>query len=288
AGEAGHRQRRWLTPAVAGFVVAALAVVAVAWRPWAGTSPGTSDTDDPTDAPGGLQLELPDITGTLLHGVVGHRLAVDVVAASMSAGPEPVVETVTRFENRGANDFFVAPTTIRLRADGRLVEPRSPDGTIIPARSQDEIASTFDLAAEPADLVLMVYYDEDVGEIPLRGGTAPDRPPEVRRDAVSVSIGLVKVDVGPAAITTFSDRFVVSVPVVVTNRDQYAINLWSRSFRLLVDGALEAPVTEVNQVVDVNSTGEATFEWDTGFDIAQLVVHIEDRGEVRDIPLTSG
>ena len=297
ATEAQTPRRRNLAPAIAAGAVAVLAVAVLAWSPWsgpAGRRTGTERSGDTTptaagdtvDDAGGRVLELPAVAGTLLHSVVGDRLAIEVVSASMSEGSEPVVETVVRFENRADGLFAVEPTTIRLQADGRLVAPRPSDSVLIPGLSEDDVASTFDLAAEPAELVLLVNYQDDTGEIPLLGAPVPGAPPELRPAAVPASIGLLEFSVGPPAITTFSDRFVVAVPVVVTNRDRFPINFWSRSFRLVVDGSLQAPVTEVNEVVAGNATGEATFEWDTALDVEQLVFHIEDWGEVREVPLT--
>ncbi len=51
-----------------------------------------------------------------------------------------------------------------------------------------------------------------------------------------------------------------------TNNDDYPLNFWDRSFRLVVDGVPRAPISGLNEIVEGQSTreGEIIFEVPTG------------------------
>jgi hypothetical protein len=51
-----------------------------------------------------------------------------------------------------------------------------------------------------------------------------------------------------------------------TNNDDYPMNFWDRSFRLLVDGVPRAPTSGLNEIVDGQSAkeGDVVFEVPTG------------------------
>ena len=238
----------------------------------------------------GSALELPSAAGTLLHGGTGARLGVDVTSASLTGGSQPVLRLTTHIVNPGAYDAYLDAGDLRLEADGRSVSPRNDTGIGIVSRSEIDVPLDFDLPAEPEELVLVVRFWDDVGEIPLLGPRTSTvaEPPELRAEPAPVSIADVQLQIGPATIQGFSDRFVVSVPVGVTNAGAYDMNFWDRSFRMLVDGVLTPPVSALNDVVRSRSTGEATLEWDVALDVGELVFLVEDWGGSAEIPLTSG
>jgi hypothetical protein len=287
------RRRRRVAPAVAAgaLVVVAVAVLA-AWRPWA----GSGDTDEQLTASGRLPstvdasgpVELPVPSRTLLHSISGDRLDVEVTSASIVDGREPAVEVMTHIRNLSAYDFAIGGATVRLEADGQLVAPHEFPGAYLTGDTEADVAFTYELAAAPETLVLQVDYLEDVGLIPLLGGTLRQaEAPHLRGDDATVALSTVDYRVGPPSITEYSDRYVVAVPVEVTNHGAYDMNFWSRTFRLLVDGSSQAPVTNLNEVVAGNSVGQATLEWDIPFGIEQLVFRIDDGiGGTADIPLT--
>jgi hypothetical protein len=274
------------------LAVVAVAVAVVAWKPWAGSGAGdrvTTSDDLPSTVGDATVLEVPSPARTLLHGTTGERLEVEVTAASVGNGPEPVVDVMTHIRNLSAYDVAIGGATMLLEVDGQTVAPHEFAGEFLVAQTEADVPVTYELSAVPNTLVLQIRYLEDVGRIPLVGESLTSPPPEVRPDAVTAPVGTVDYRVGPASIEVLSDRYVVSVPIEVTNHGQYGINFWSRTFRLLVDGASQAPVTNLNEIVPANSVGEATLEWDTKPDINALVLRLDDgSGGTAEVPLTTG
>jgi hypothetical protein len=294
-----RRRSRGAVVATAVGVVAVVAALLI-WSPWSGSEPSgdrvdasaTATTAPPTGGDTGgetTDLDPPEPARTLLHGVTGERLDVEVTSASLSAGDRPTVDVTTHIRNPSDGDVFLSGSGVRLDVDGRLVAPRDFLGTVLTSRTDDDLSFTFDLTGEPTEMAFEIDFGEDTGTIPLLGEPLAGEHPAVRSDAVTVTMGTVDYRVGPPAIEVMSDRFVVSVPVGVTNRGRYGMNFWSATFRMLVDGSSQAPVTSVNDVVESNAEGSATFEWDTAPEVTTLVLRVDDGvNPAAEVPLTTG
>lgn len=56
-------------------------------------------------------------------------------------------------------------------------------------------------------------------------------------------------------------QIALDLTVRMTNNDRFDANFWSKSFRLLVNGALQPPVNDLDDVAPANGAKEATIEF---------------------------
>jgi hypothetical protein len=54
------------------------------------------------------------------------------------------------------------------------------------------------------------------------------------------------------------DQLALTFTVRMTNRSSYPANFWNANFRLLADGAVLAPIGDLNELVDANATKDGT------------------------------
>jgi hypothetical protein len=293
-------RRRWVPAAVGVAAIVLLAVAVVVLRPWADSGEADEGVDtgsntasgdgQPSGAGGGSNLQPADPPRTVIHSLSGDRLDVEVTSASLGGGPEPVVDVTTHLRNQSGYDFAVGGATITLEVDGQRTAPVGFGGAYLPSRTDADVPLTYQLSAAPDSLVLKIDYAGEIGSIPLLGGTRnTGEPPDLRDDTDGGSVGTADYLAGPATVEELADRYLVSVPVEVTNQGPYDMNFWSRTFRLLVDGSSQAPATNLNELVKPDEKGQATLVWDTPFDVRELVLRIDDGvHEAVEIPLTEG
>jgi hypothetical protein len=211
-----------------------------------------------------------------------------VIVESASIGvPEAKVALDLRIENRSDYDDFLAPSDIQLVADGRALSPNETDGLYLSARTTSKLALDYDVSGAPADLVLLVHHWAQEGRIPLVGPSVISaEPPAVATAPETISVAAATMVIGPAAIEVLSDRFLVGVPIALTNTTRYPIPFFADAFRLQVDGASQAPVEFVNEVVEPNATREATIVWEAPLDAGELVLAIDYEGNTAEVHLT--
>jgi hypothetical protein len=63
-----------------------------------------------------------------------------------------------------------------------------------------------------------------------------------------------------------AEKNALSFTIGCTNNDDYPMNFWDRSFRLLVDGVPRAPISGLNEIVEGQSAkeGDIVFEVPAG------------------------
>lgn len=78
-------------------------------------------------------------------------------------------------------------------------------------------------------------------------------PPNARLDVGKLAYILVSAEAEPYA----QNKLVLKLKVRMANNDRYDANFWSASFRVLEDGVLQAPTSELNEIVAGNTSKEA-------------------------------
>ncbi len=75
------------------------------------------------------------------------------------------------------------------------------------------------------------------------------------------------------------DKTSLHLTVRMTNNGRYDTNFWAASFRLLVDGSLQAPTNDLDDVVSSNSTREGEVEFVIPSNTATAGLQMGDVGE---------
>jgi hypothetical protein len=73
--------------------------------------------------------------------------------------------------------------------------------------------------------------------------------------------------------------------VLMTNNDRFGHNFWDSSFRLLTEGLIKAPVSNLNKVVHGNSTETGDVEFIIPAATGSATLRIINFGESTDVPL---
>ena len=71
----------------------------------------------------------------------------------------------------------------------------------------------------------------------------------------------------------------LDLTVRMTNNDRFDANFWSKSFRLLVNGALQPPVNDLDDVAPANGAKEATIEFVIPANTSTVGLQMGDVGE---------
>jgi hypothetical protein len=91
---------------------------------------------------------------------------------------------------------------------------------------------------------------------------SPDAPP-----AADASAPVVKLERGTYTILGAEldrhgvDGLALAISIRMLNESNYPTNFWNDSFRLLADGQLYAPVSELNEVVEAHATKEGSVKF---------------------------
>lgn len=123
-----------------------------------------------------------------------------------------------------------------------------------------------------------------VGTTP--NATKPSSIGETAPYSVTLS-GDTEIRVGQAVYKILSarlDRYApnklsLKLEVRMTNNDRYDANFWAASFRLLVDGVLQAPVNDLNELVAGHSAKEGSVEFVIPDSTTDIGLQIGEVGE---------
>lgn len=100
-------------------------------------------------------------------------------------------------------------------------------------------------------------------------------PPNPRLDVGKLAYTLVSAEAEPYA----QNKLVLKLKVRMANNDRYDANFWSASFRLVEDGVLQAPTSELNEIVAGNTSKEAAITFVVAASSKKLELQMGNVGE---------
>lgn len=100
-------------------------------------------------------------------------------------------------------------------------------------------------------------------------------PPNARLDVGKLAYTLVSAEAEPYA----QNKLVLKLKVRMANNDRYDANFWTASFRLLEDGVLQAPTSELNEIVAGNSSKVAAITFVVAASSKKLELQMGKVGE---------
>lgn len=100
-------------------------------------------------------------------------------------------------------------------------------------------------------------------------------PPNARLDVGKLAYTLVSAEAEPYA----QNKLVLKLKVRMANNDRYDANFWSASFRLVEDGVLQAPTSELNEIVAGNTSKEAAITFVVAASSKKLELQMGNVGE---------
>ena len=75
------------------------------------------------------------------------------------------------------------------------------------------------------------------------------------------------------------DRNTLLLTVRMTNNGSNPTNFWSASFRLVVDGVLRAPTTNLNELIAPHSSSDAKLEFEVPSNVSEVGLQMGEVGE---------
>ncbi len=75
------------------------------------------------------------------------------------------------------------------------------------------------------------------------------------------------------------DKVSLHLTIRMTNNDRFDANFWAASFRLLVDGSLQAPTNDLDELVSAHSAKEGNVEFVIPANISTVGLQMGDVGE---------
>ncbi|MGH3022072.1 MAG: hypothetical protein ACRDNI_00315 [Gaiellaceae bacterium] len=142
---------------------------------------------------------------------------------------------------------------------------------------------------------LGVFGDEEDAASPAAVVTSSDPPAtggEPADYAVSfpqgtaVTIGEAVYDIRESRVTQRNPgELALALTVRMTNGDAAPANFWSATFRLLVDDVPRAPVDDLNEVVDTNSSAEGAVTFAVPAAPGNFVLQFSHAGQQARLPL---
>lgn len=110
-------------------------------------------------------------------------------------------------------------------------------------------------------------------------GVATSRPLALP-DNTEVRFGQAVFTLLAARLDSYSpDKVSLNLTIRMTNNDRFDANFWVASFRLLVDGSLQAPTNDLDELVSAHSAKEGDVEFVIPANISTVGLQMGDVGE---------
>jgi hypothetical protein len=268
-----------------------------------------------TEAPAGVQhyaIALPEPSEFTFRGssgeVVYRILAIRLEPREV--GSEQLTFLI-RMHNRGSVSQNFWDASFRLAAGDHRLEPVSRLNDVVGGHAATEGEVAFVVPASLAMVELEIAHSQiDKTSIPLALG----RRSAIAADAATDEFGLRKrarlvdslkpmpasLPAGQHARVGRAEFVLVKATVARdTNeraalllavrcsvpREHYAVNFWSDSVRLVVDGIPREPINSVNELVSGGAAKEAEFVFSLELTPETLAVQFIDTGETATVPL---
>jgi hypothetical protein len=253
--------------------------------------------------------ELREITFRSSSGKVVYRLLA-IRLEARDAGSEQLTFLI-RMHNRDSVSQNFWDSSFRLTAGDHRLEPVSNLNVVVGGHAAKEGEVAFVVPASLAAVELEVTYSQsDKTLIPIALGTrtaiaadaATDEFGRQKRarlvDALKplpatlpagqrVRVGRAEFVLVKAAVareTTERAALLLTVRCTVS-REHYAMNFWSDSVRLVVDGIPREPANSVNELVSGGAAKEAEFVFSLEVMPQTLAVQFLDAGDMATVPL---
>jgi hypothetical protein len=267
--------------------------------------------DAPPVAASRSALDLPSPAEVRFRTASGEmRYTILAIAAEPAPGGRERLELLVRLVNRGDAGANFWDDSFALLADGTRYEPVSRLNEVVPSFATQEGRLEFIVPAGLDAAALEISLGEnETTSIPLRlEARAPlvatsetdefgRRRPVRVVDAIALPVALQagqRVRAGRVTFeltsATFERDTTERAALVLVVRcsvppEGSPVNYWSRSVRLVVDGAPIAPVNAINEIVGPGESKDATFVFGLEALPASLALEFRDGGAMASLPL---
>jgi hypothetical protein len=294
---AGLRWRRVLTGLA---VVAGLALVIGLGRSWLWSSPPAPSAPAPPPSPsgttpqhGGKPVSIPTPARTILFGAAGDHVIYEILSGRLDpgSGAGRRLALSVRMTNNATYGQNFGDDAFRLLVDGVSSAPVSEFNETVPGGTVKDGVMTFEVPGAVSQTALRISLWGKTATIALgdlRRVSVPSAPPaeRTRRLDAEITLGPMVYRIATATLEPFSDRRLLRLAVRATNREKYGQNFTDDSFRLLVNGLPQAPVSGINEVVAGESAREGTLTFELPERApAGLVLRVRYGGKTADVRL---